>query len=80
MLAELLNAAEAAKPVLVKIIPVKLLRMCKKHLLKANFCRISKKRIPFQAGHDARGVNLIGNIKLEAGLGKSCRLVASILE
>lgn len=79
MIRMLLRAADAAKPILVKMIPRKLLRKWKKRASEANFCRISQNRIPFAAGHDAKGVNLIGNIRLEAGLGKSCRLVASVL-
>lgn len=80
MLGMLLEAADAAKPVLEKVIPLRLLRRWKKSMSAANFLKISRKRIPFEAGHDGRGVNLIGNIKLEAGLGKSCRLVASVLD
>ncbi|MDE7312706.1 MAG: glycosyltransferase family 4 protein [Eubacterium sp.] len=80
MIRSLLKAADAAKPVLVKIIPRSLLQRWKKRIAEVHFQTISKKRIPFEAGHDEKGVNIIGNIKLEAGLGKSCRIVASVLD
>lgn len=69
------------KPVLVKIIPIELLRNAKKKLLYHNESQIRKiGLLPYDKSRFPKGVNLIGNIKGDSGLGQSCRLLACALE
>lgn len=76
----ILHCADICKPILLKIIPVKILRKMKGKMISDSFGKLSEMQIcPYEAGHYKRGINLIGNIKAETGLGQSCRLVASAL-
>ena len=72
--------AGMAKPLLVKIVPLPLLWKLRNKITARGFRRLQAAVRPYEAGHYEKGVNLIGNIRLEAGLGQSCRLVASALE
>lgn len=73
-------AAGIVKPLLVKIIPLPFLWKLRNKVTARSFRRLQAAVRPYEAGHYEKGVNLIGNIRLEAGLGQSCRLVASALE
>lgn len=73
-------AAGMAKPLLVKIVPLPLLWKLRNKITARGFRRLQAAVRPYEAGHYEKGVNLIGNIRLEAGLGQSCRLVASALK
>lgn len=65
------------KPLLLKLIPHKLLRIMKKQLINNCMSNINNIRHkPFDSKKYKLGINLIGNIKAESGLGQSCRLVA----
>lgn len=69
------------KPVITKIIPVEFLRKRKQNYMKRYTARLKDEKIePFEPEKYANGVNLIGNIRLDSGLGQSCRLVAHELE
>ena len=69
------------KPILIKIFPVQLLRKMKGKMISNGYEKLNQLDIiPYETGHYKKGVNLIGNIKAETGLGQSCRLVASVLE
>ena len=69
------------KPVLLKIFPYQLLRRMKGRMIQKSFNKIlDMKREPFQRKSYRDGINLIGNIKADTGLGQSCRLVAAELE
>ncbi len=77
----ILRITNILKPVLLKIFPVGLLRKMKGKMISGSFGKLEGMNVlPYQAGRYKRGVNLIGNIKAETGLGQSCRLVASALE
>lgn len=76
----ILNAAGMVKPLLVKLLPLSLLWKLRSKVTIRSFLRLQAQVKPYQPGHDPKGVNLIGDIRLEAGLGQSCRLVASALE
>ncbi|KAI4447561.1 hypothetical protein C823_002080 [Eubacterium plexicaudatum ASF492] len=76
----ILQMAGKAKPLLVKLLPLSLLRKIRSIMVDKNFQRLAATMLPYESGHYEKGVNLIGNIRLEAGLGQSCRLVASALE
>lgn len=76
----ILNAAGIVKPLLIKLIPLPLLWKLRNKVTTRSFLRLQAQVRPYEPGHNPKGVNLIGNIRLEAGLGQSCRLVASALE
>lgn len=76
-----LSVTNALKPVLLRIFPIELLRKMKGRMISGSFHKLEELEIcPYESGHYEEGVNLIGNIKAETGLGQSCRLVASALE
>lgn len=77
----LLDLSSRLKPVLVKVIPVNYLKKMKQNLIDKNWANIQNfDRQPFQRELYPDGINLIGNIRGEYGLGQSCRLVAKALE
>lgn len=68
------------KPVLMKILPHKMLRKIKHRLVLNSMQNMKQVKIePFDKTKNKNGINLIGNIKAETGLGQSCRLVAKEL-
>lgn len=72
--------AEKAKPVLVKILPVRFLRKWRDAMLNRKTRRLKKvKRKPYAPEQYAPGVNLIGNIRGDNGIGESTRIVAGML-
>ncbi len=76
-----LDITNALRPVLLKIFPYELLRKMKGKMISNSFNKLEELEIlPYKQGRYQKGVNLIGNIKAETGLGQSCRLVASALE
>lgn len=76
-----LNITGTLKPVLIKLIPLSLLRKMKQRMIAKSYEKLKKINIlPYENGRYEHGVNLIGNIFAESGLGQSCRLVASALD
>lgn len=76
----ILKTASRLKPVLVKIIPLEALQRHKARLLKKNTDKFSTLDIePMNRERYFDGINLIGNIRGDSGLGQSCRLVADII-
>ena len=76
-----LDITNALRPVLLKIFPYELLRKMKGKMISNSFNKLEELEIlPYKQGRYQKGVNLIGNIKAETGLGQSCRLVASAYE
>ena len=76
-----LNMAEALRPVLVKLIPQKMLSAVKAKVIEKGAKDLEKTEItPFEPQAHKKGINLIGSIKSDTGLGQSMRLVAEILE
>ena len=77
----ILNITNILRPVLLKVFPYELLRKMKGKMISNSFGKLEELDIlPYEQGRYPRGVNLVGNIKAETGLGQSCRLVASALE
>lgn len=77
----ILKISNTWKPFLKRIVPVAVLRKCKKRLEERGLSQLKKhQREPFLPEKFPKGVNLIGNIRAEIGLGQSCRLVARELE
>lgn len=76
-----LNVSGTLKPVLIKLLPLSLLRKMKRSMIANSYGKLEKLNIlPYEDGRYEHGVNLIGNICAESGLGQSCRLVASALD
>lgn len=69
------------KPLLIKILPIEILRKIKRKLVRnlidANMKKCNK---VFNRTKNPDGINFIGLIKAEVGLGQSCRLIADALE
>lgn len=77
----LLNITNALRPILLKIFPNEWLRKMKGKMISNSLDRLEELDIlPFEQGRYPKGINLIGNIKAETGLGQGCRLLASALE
>ena len=75
------NTTDHLKPVLLKICPHELLRIMKGRVIKKSHQKLLKVTLkPFDRKRFQDGVNLIGNIKADTGLGQSCRLVAAELD
>lgn len=77
----ILAGSEKIKPVLKKIVPQSILSGMKNRILDNQLEKmISKGKIPFERGAYPDGINLIGLVRAEMGLGQSCRLLASMIE
>ena len=77
----ILKVSEVMKPVLKKVFPQKLLQNVKKMIVDRNYDQMVKRgRRPLQADGYPKGVNLIGLVRAEMGLGQSCRLLANAFE
>lgn len=69
------------KPFITKIIPIEFLSKRKQNYMNRYVARLKEERIePYEAGRYEQGINLIGNIRLDTGLGQSMRLVAHEFE
>lgn len=76
-----LDMAEKVRPVLVKILPQKLLSAVKAKVIATGAKNLEKAEIaPFVPEKYPRGINLAGSIKSDTGLGQSMRLLADIIE
>lgn len=76
----ILDLAYRWKPVLVRLVPISCLKKVKKRLIKSGYKKQNLlQRQPYQKGKYPNGVNLIGSIRAETGLGQSCRLVANAI-
>lgn len=76
----LIKAAQQFGPLLFRLLPKKWLRKIKNKLVENSLRRLKQwKRIPFHPSAYPAGINLIGNIRAETGLGQSCRLLAKEL-
>lgn len=75
-----LDTAEKLRPVLLKIVPQSVLSSVKENLVRRNTDKLKDTQIlPYDRTYE-NGVNLIGSIRAQTGLGQSMRLVADILE
>lgn len=77
----LIKVTDYLKPVLIKIIPMNILSKAKKRFMGRNTSSLATVEIEkFQKENFPIGINLIGNIKADSGLGQSNRLLAYALE
>lgn len=76
-----LEIVQKLRPILMKVFPIEFLRSVKKGLIRHSTKQLSRYQIkPFHPAEGEYGVNLIGYVRGESGLGQSCRLVAGALE
>lgn len=76
-----IDAAAKCKPLLVKVIPIEWLRKAKDKLVESKTQKLLNEKIEtFSPARYKNGINLIGSIKADTGLGQSSRLVADILD
>lgn len=76
-----IESAAKCKPVLVKIIPIEWLRAIRDKIVAKNTDNLKNANIkPYDSTKNKMGVNLIGNIRGDNGLGQSTRFIADILE
>lgn len=77
----ILYSTQKLKPLLLKIFPQKILRNLKGKMITESLNNMNNINIlPFERSKYKDGINLIGNVKAETGLGQSCRLVANEIE
>lgn len=68
------------RPILVKIIPIGWLRAVKEHFVEKNTQKLKNVNIKkFDQAVYKDGINIVGNIKADTGIGQSTRLVADII-
>ena len=68
------------RPILVKIIPIGWLRAVKEHFVEKNTQKLKNVNIKkFDPAVYKDGINIVGNIKADTGIGQSTRLVADII-
>lgn len=79
---KIIELSEKLRPVLIKVVPMSLLRNAKDWIQERSLKKAMKlcQREPYKPGEYPMGINLIGSIKAEIGLGQSCRLLANELE
>lgn len=72
-----LNTTTKFKPILIKVLPIQILRNVKRKFVNSSIENIMQNTIePFKKNKFPDGINLIGFIRGEIGLGQSCRLLA----
>lgn len=75
---KIVDLAYKYKSVILRIFPKTVLKEMKSKLIRSNIKKLSKVSfIPFEREVFPDGINLIGSIKAETGLGQSCRLLAN---
>ncbi len=80
LVARVCRLGEFFKPVLIKILPKSYLRNIKKKMIESAINENSaENRVPFDRHAFPAGVNLIGYIRSQMGLGEGCRLIAGAL-
>jgi len=76
-----LKIENTVKPVLMKIFPVSFLRSVKGFLIRSSMDKIEERENQgLWRKNRPDGINMVGYIKAEIGLGQSCRLVASAIQ
>jgi glycosyltransferase involved in cell wall biosynthesis len=69
------------KPFLIKIMPIELLRKVKRKLVKNLIDKnMNRNNKTYDRSMNPDGINFIGLIKAEVGLGQSCRLIAEAID
>lgn len=71
------SVGDSLKPLLIKILPISVYKKIKSGLIKTAFTE--NKRLPYD-NYYPFGINLIGYIKAQMGLGQGSRLIAKAIE
>lgn len=74
-----LDAAQKLRPVLLKVLPQSMLSSVKERLVRHNTDKLKNADILPYDGTYPHGINLIGAIRADTGLGQSTRLVSDII-
>ena len=82
VVAGVVDFSSRAKPLLTKLLPIRFLRWAKKLFVMSAMAKMESEvnTGQFIRGKHPDGINLIGYIRGETGLGQSCRLVADALQ
>jgi len=77
-----LSFSDKIRPVLMMVFPIEMLRKVKKGIVSSSMEKLHAEAaiIPFDRSSHPDGINLIGYIQGETGLGQSCRLVAGAMQ
>ncbi|MEG0614752.1 MAG: glycosyltransferase family 4 protein [Oscillospiraceae bacterium] len=70
---------DKCKPLLLKILPLNFVKGIKKKLINSTYVE-NFEHIPYEKGKYPFGINLIGYIKAQMGLGQGCRLIAAAVQ
>lgn len=77
----ILKVTDFLRPILIKVVPMRVLSKAKRMFLNRNIQQLRGVNIVrYDKTMFPKGINLIGNIKGDSGLGQSCRLLASALD
>lgn len=77
----ILKTTDFLRPVLTKIIPMEILSKAKRKFLNHSVQQLREVEVAaYDEARFPKGINLIGNIKGDSGLGQSCRLLAYALK
>ncbi len=72
------RTGDRLKPIITKIVPLSVLKKVKSGLIDSAYSETTKK--PFEKDAYPEGINLIGFIKSQMGLGEGCRRIAGAVE
>lgn len=73
--------AKSISSKLDKFIPITIKNSVKDYMIHKELQKyLATNKIPYQKGVYQEGINLIGSIKAEMGLGQSCRLIANMIK
>ncbi len=75
-----IRIADRYKFLLLEVFPRRWLRKVKNAILHDTVLRGSGMRLMYEKGEFPQGINLIGHIRSELGLGQGCRLMAKAIE
>lgn len=76
-----LEWAEKVRPVLIRVVPQKVLTRVKAKMINKQAKELEKQEIiPFEPEKYKQGINLLGSVRSDTGLGQSIRLLADIIE
>lgn len=76
----ILNFTSKVKPILIKIFPIEVLRIIKRRFVnKILFNDTKNPKLEFDRNKNSDGINVIGFVKGETGLGQSCRMLIGAL-
>lgn len=78
---DILKMTDKIKPVLKKVVPQSILQSAKSKMLDRTYQDlVNRGKKTFERGKRPDGVNLMGLVRAQMGLGQSCRLLANTLE